>query len=76
MFLFKIERIYLLHKYDIFFVSLEATIALEPVIDDLKGDLKETFETYNELFYACQEKIRKQNEMCQVRNLNISFILD
>ena len=45
---------------------LDSTLALEPVIDDLKGDLKETFETYNELFYSCQDKIQKQNELYQV----------
>ena len=50
----------------LFIFFLESTLELEPVIDDLKGDLKETFETYNELFYSCQDKIQKQNELHQV----------
>jgi len=45
---------------------LESTMEMEPLVDDLKGDLKQSFETYNELFYSFQEKVRKQNELSQV----------
>eukprot|EP00111_Clytia_hemisphaerica_P013594 TCONS_00039957-protein len=59
----------------------KSSLDLEPVIDDLKGDLKETFETYNELFYSCQDKIQRQNELSQfyetgniLTNLRISVM--
>ena len=52
--------------FSILHYFIESSLDLEPVIDDLKGDLKETFETYNELFYSCQDKIQKQNELSQV----------
>ena len=39
---------------------------MEPQIEDLKGDLKELFEEYNDLYYSFQSKARKQDEYTQV----------
>lgn len=59
----------------------KSTLELEPAIDDLKGDLKESFERYNELFYEFQDKSHKQDELSQfydvlniLTNLRISVM--
>lgn len=41
-------------------------LANEPIIEDLKLDLKSTFEDYNESYHKLEENIRKQDELRQV----------
>ena len=54
-------------------VFLEENLSLEPSIEDLKGDLKELFEEYNDLYHSFQQKAHKQDEYSQVSSVSFSL---
>jgi len=60
------ERLKLLEENEL--IS-KKSLALEPTIEDLKGDLKETFENYNDLYHGFQDRIRRQDELSQIYNV-------
>lgn len=45
---------------------IEKNLSFEPIIEDLKGDLKFLFEEYNDLYHKFQDKVQKQHESSQV----------
>lgn len=46
-------------------------MSLEAVLEDLKGELKEMFEEYNDIYNKFQGRARIQDEYWQVREIKI-----
>lgn len=53
------QRIELVEQNEII---AKENLAAEPIIEDLKVELKGTFEHYNDVYHSVEEKLRKQDE--------------